>query len=872
MQSGSTPLKPITATAMNSLTRHSKKSFLASLAVLALAPLGRADSLEQAVAHGVSPADFAEARTLWDKARTVLPVRTSGVKLAEAHRGFRDADFALAADSEVIVTFLYDGGAKRSSLGWYDAANPSEKRLVWRDASTGPDAPLAQGSKTSLGVLPMGTKLRFFVRHNGARGGNTDLHQDAALNLDKRNHIAARFFAAGTGPLFIAFEDKPGGGDDDFNDLIFRVEIVPVAGPKLHRVNTTTGKTNLVGTLAVAGNYDNLALDPLTGELLMMANNGSRIHHLNPFTGKIVATERTDIRRRNLVRTVVCEKLDATFATDSSGNILRVDLSTKDIPTKTIATLPAGWIPGDIVYDEAGDRLIVYAERKESVRLFAISAPASASPGVKELCGLPRKASGLAWAASGRLLAFNPTNGVVYGVDPATGAVASLGESGLGAITGDLTSAGYNPAVKVDASPVQLWANGADMVTQYDNVVPGQKGIKSSRGLPGTLLANKLASASHESAHELFYIPANATRLDFKLLDDRGGYSFHFALFDYAAVDGLDPASLAYRVAAAKAAIPVFDDRLHNPGAAASIDVARHNLAGKVVGFFIVPNNLISKFLSNPETYTVKGFGNDTKRRPLFTVSAANPGKLDQAFAFADAEKTLFTFEDLTRDTSSGEAGGNSDNSFDDMTFSVTPALKPVGNPVEVFLLEPAAPEIRNRQTTADVNVDWAAALADLGKIEKIDTDAHALLADAYVHVTNLRSPVDNRAKLFFADPDRPAELLTVFPRVGAKAAIKATCGIGLRASGAKLRFRLENGATKLSSSAAEQSKEVGALTLGRVPGTDILLAWTGDDPATAEYLFGVSFEAWDLRHSGDVRNLLKGGDGVTAKPGKAVY
>ena len=93
-----------------------------------------------------------------------------------------------------MITYIYDGARARNTLGWYDARTPEQKRIIWRDASAGRTAPLEQGSKASLGVLPMGTELRFFVTVDGARNGSLDIHQDSELNPNATNQVAARLF------------------------------------------------------------------------------------------------------------------------------------------------------------------------------------------------------------------------------------------------------------------------------------------------------------------------------------------------------------------------------------------------------------------------------------------------------------------------------------------------------------------------------------------------------------------------------------------------------------------------------------------------------------------------------------------------------
>lgn len=179
--------------------------------------------------YGVSDADYRSARHVWSLVQEELYCRNEGTLLEDYKRGFDPETFALATDSEVIVTAIYDGGDARNTLGWYDGRDPNTLRVIWTDFATGPAAPLSVGSKASLGVLPAGTELRFYLQVDGARGGDSYLFQDAAYNPQGLEQIAARLFhdAEGERPLVLGFEDRAYQGDQDFNDVIFQITIIP---------------------------------------------------------------------------------------------------------------------------------------------------------------------------------------------------------------------------------------------------------------------------------------------------------------------------------------------------------------------------------------------------------------------------------------------------------------------------------------------------------------------------------------------------------------------------------------------------------------------------------------------------------------------
>lgn len=185
------------------------------------------DKVKLVETYSRSEDDYKYSRRLWSKLKEQLHCRKNGTLLEEAKRGFYAEDFLLAEDSEVIITAIYDGGSYRNTLFWYSDDAPDEMTKIWHSYVLGPNAPLKPGSRASLGVLPAGTPLRFGLVVDGARGGETMVFQNSNRNPEGIEQCAARMFGPEyDGPLVLAFEDQV-NGDQDFNDVIFQIEIIP---------------------------------------------------------------------------------------------------------------------------------------------------------------------------------------------------------------------------------------------------------------------------------------------------------------------------------------------------------------------------------------------------------------------------------------------------------------------------------------------------------------------------------------------------------------------------------------------------------------------------------------------------------------------
>ncbi len=145
----------------------------------------------------------------------------------------------LSYDSTARVYFLGEGAGYLNTLGISTTGGgplSKDAALIFPNASspTGysgsgklirtSEEPLLPGDFVDLGTFKAGTSLDFFLIANGAIGGEEFYSTTTSLNTDGIVH-AISLAENGSAYLVIGFEDLNGGGDRDYNDLVFAVEI-----------------------------------------------------------------------------------------------------------------------------------------------------------------------------------------------------------------------------------------------------------------------------------------------------------------------------------------------------------------------------------------------------------------------------------------------------------------------------------------------------------------------------------------------------------------------------------------------------------------------------------------------------------------------
>ncbi|WP_428387213.1 DUF4114 domain-containing protein [Mucisphaera sp.] len=170
-----------------------------------------------------------------------------GVALEDAPlMRFDPSRLVLEHETRVRVYFLGEGAGYRNSFGFFkpdvmpgDAVSlgPDNGFLVFPDASTSASyfdqqlsgrrtsqAPLLPGDYVDLGLYPAGSALLPFLIPNGANGNSEVYTSDVSQNSDGLQHVVA-LGTGHSGQLLLGFEDLPGGGDLDYNDLVAVIEI-----------------------------------------------------------------------------------------------------------------------------------------------------------------------------------------------------------------------------------------------------------------------------------------------------------------------------------------------------------------------------------------------------------------------------------------------------------------------------------------------------------------------------------------------------------------------------------------------------------------------------------------------------------------------
>jgi len=134
----------------------------------------------------------------------------------------------------IRVYFLAEGAGYWNSLGFAftPAGQPQSGTpyLIFPNASDNPgrtrtmDTPVREGDFVDIGAGGNGWQLDFFLIADGARSGRTWYWNDIEKNGDGLQHVVA-FLIPDTPFILVGFEDLWGGGDRDYNDILFVVDV-----------------------------------------------------------------------------------------------------------------------------------------------------------------------------------------------------------------------------------------------------------------------------------------------------------------------------------------------------------------------------------------------------------------------------------------------------------------------------------------------------------------------------------------------------------------------------------------------------------------------------------------------------------------------
>jgi len=153
------------------------------------------------------------------------------------------------SDETIRVYFISEGAGYRNTLGFSmtpaGSETPGDSHLVFPNASfhglssdrRTQSAPLVVGDFVDLSTGGPGIQLDFFCIADGARNPRNVWFNNKDLNADGMQHVVA-FLMPGTRYVLIGFEDLWGGGDLDYNDCLFVVDIGEINAENLFDEST----------------------------------------------------------------------------------------------------------------------------------------------------------------------------------------------------------------------------------------------------------------------------------------------------------------------------------------------------------------------------------------------------------------------------------------------------------------------------------------------------------------------------------------------------------------------------------------------------------------------------------------------------------
>ncbi len=234
-----------------------------NLSIIAPVQVAGSDAASRAFQTSVLPGMLAAMKT-------ILPEYKSKSAMDLAAISLDPSKLVLSVDTTARVYFLGEGAGYRNTIGISTTGgsplSPGAS-IIFPDASSSDgyggsgslvrtsNEPLVAGDFVNLGTFKAGTALDFFLIASGATGGRNFSSTNQSLNSDGIVH-AVSLAANGSAYLIIGFEDMMGGGDKDYNDVVFAVEL---------------GKANVAQLMGLGAPEPSLALGSLCAGVALFA-------------------------------------------------------------------------------------------------------------------------------------------------------------------------------------------------------------------------------------------------------------------------------------------------------------------------------------------------------------------------------------------------------------------------------------------------------------------------------------------------------------------------------------------------------------------------------------------------------------------------
>ncbi|GEM_PF-2674593 len=132
----------------------------------------------------------------------------------------------VSAGTTVAVTFLgYVSGNHHNRLGYYLYNSTTQTPIGGGSVIFNDVGPLAPGSTVQIGPFSAGANIGFYMDVNGDLDPNLTFYSLLNLNSDLVRHFAAATLPDSSSLFAFGVEDLNGGGDRDYNDLVFTTRV-----------------------------------------------------------------------------------------------------------------------------------------------------------------------------------------------------------------------------------------------------------------------------------------------------------------------------------------------------------------------------------------------------------------------------------------------------------------------------------------------------------------------------------------------------------------------------------------------------------------------------------------------------------------------
>lgn len=148
----------------------------------------------------------------------------------------KDTNLYLTEAAEISITFIHEGAGHKNSFGYFtyeldsegEVTNMSELKYIFNNASmVGAGGDLQVGDTVDLGLFQQGTRIGWFLGANEFNGNDLKFYSIDSMNPDNGLKHTCAVFDLNSRTTFYGFEDLWGGGDEDYNDLLWYVKATP---------------------------------------------------------------------------------------------------------------------------------------------------------------------------------------------------------------------------------------------------------------------------------------------------------------------------------------------------------------------------------------------------------------------------------------------------------------------------------------------------------------------------------------------------------------------------------------------------------------------------------------------------------------------